>query len=182
MLNRWFLAKDIPFSLCVSYHQNFGLTILSFLVAGFAAYTAFYLIDRIRAAYNITARFIWLTVAGLSMGFGIWAMHFIAMLSVEIPIAVRFDITVTGLSAVFAVLASAAALYLAAQETRSRMRLPVAGLVLGSGVALMHYVGMAALSMPARIYYDPLLFALSVVIAIVLSTTALSILIGLPYL
>jgi two-component system, cell cycle sensor histidine kinase and response regulator CckA len=180
MLNHWFLTKDIPVSLCVNYHHELGLVVVSYLIAVFAAYTAFHLIDRVRAANTATARLIWLATAGLSMGFGIWAMHFIAMLAVEIPIRVHFGLLTTVLSAGFAALASAAAFHLVAQEVRSRTRLALAGVILGSGIGLMHYVGMAALSMPARIYYDPWLFALSVVVAVVLSTTALTILTVLP--
>ena len=61
-----------------------------------------------------------------------------------------------------------------------RRRLCLAGLVLGGGVGIMHYSGMAALIMPAHIYYDPSLFALSIVVAVTLSTAALWALRDLP--
>jgi NO-binding membrane sensor protein with MHYT domain len=180
MLNRWFLTGDIPLARCIKYHHDAWLVVVSYLVAAFAAYTAFHLIARVHAAASQTARHIWLVTAGLSMGLGIWAMHFIAMLAVDIPIAIRFNLPVTALSAGFAILASTIAFHIVAGDTRSRTRLGLAGLVLGSGVGLMHYVGMAALRMPAHIYYDPWLFALSVVVAVVLATTALFALLALP--
>jgi PAS domain S-box-containing protein len=176
MLSRWFLTDDVPLALCATYHHQPGLVVVSYLIAAFAAYTAFHLIARVRAAGTVVTRLSWLATAGLSMGFGIWAMHFVAMLAVEIPIDIRYDLPITVLSAGFAVLASAIAFDLVADETTSRIRLGLAGVILGSGIGLMHYVGMAALSLPARIYYAPSLFALSVVVAVVLSTTALAIL------
>jgi diguanylate cyclase (GGDEF)-like protein len=173
MLNRWFLTNDVPLALCTPYQHSPWLVGVSYLVAAFAAYTAFDLIGRVRAARNRTRRLLWLITAGVSMGFGIWAMHFIAMLAVEIPIPLRFDLSLTVLSAGFAVVASAIALHFVAGETSDRASLGLAGITLGAGIGLMHYTGMAALRMPARIYYDPWLFALSVVVAVLLSTAAL---------
>ena len=182
LLNRWFLSGNIPLDLCVQYSHDSWLVVVSYVVSGFAAYTAFHLIARVRAATNAPARYLWLATAGVSMGLGIWAMHFIAMLAVEIPIQVRFDLPLTALSAGFAVVASAVAFHFVARDRPRPIELGIAGTVLGSGIGLMHYVGMAALRMPAHIYYDPLLFALSVVVAVMLSTAALVVLSALPQL
>ena len=179
-VGQWFLSKDMSIALCVPYHHDASLVVLSYLVATFAAYTAFDLISRVRAADGAIGRLCWLITAGLSMGFGIWAMHFIAMLAVEIPLPLRFDLPLTALSAGFAVVASAIAFEIVADHPSSRVRIGVAGIVLGSGIGLMHYTGMAALQMSAHVYYDPGLFALSVVVAVVLSTTALSALSIMP--
>src|ERR1700676_2013649 len=154
MLSHWFLSGDISLALCIPYRHAVWYVAVSYLVAAFAAYTAFDLIGRVRAAPNRSARLVWLITAGLSMGFGIWAMHFIAMLAVEIPIPVRFDLPLTALSAGFSALASAVALHIVADASRNRVRLGLAGIVLGSGIGLMHYTGMTALHMPAHIYYD----------------------------
>ena len=178
MYGHWFLTEDIPLSLCIPFGHDFSLVILSYLVAAFAAYTAFHLISRIRARANPVDRLIWLLTAGVSMGSGIWAMHFIAMLAVEIPVPMKFDLVPTGLSAVFAVLASAMAFGLTTPRgSPPAPRILVAGIVLGCGIGLMHYTGMAALRMPARIFYDPWLFALSVVVAATFSTAALAVLV-----
>jgi PAS domain S-box-containing protein len=182
MLNRWFLTGNVPLEFCVHYSHDAWLVVVSYLVAAFAAYTAFHLIARVRAAASRPARFIWLTTAGVSMGFGTWAMHFIAMLAVNIPIQVRFDLPTTALSAGFAVVASAVAFQVVAHDTLNRCRLGVAGVVLGGGIGLMHYVGMAALRMPAHIYFDPVLFGLSVVVAVILATAALFVLSAVPQL
>jgi len=182
MLNRWFLTGNIPLELCVQYSHDSWLVVVSYLVSGFAAYTAFHLIARVRATGSGPTRFLWLATAGVSMGLGIWAMHFIAMLAVEIPIQVRFDLPITALSAGFAVVASTLAFHFVARDRPRAIELGIAGAVLGSGIGLMHYVGMAALRMPAHIYFDPALFALSVVLAVMLSTAALVVLSALPQL
>jgi diguanylate cyclase (GGDEF)-like protein/PAS domain S-box-containing protein len=173
MLSRWFLTEDIPLALCTPYHYDRLLVVVSYLVAAFAAYTAFDLIGRVRAAPDGPTRLLWLITAGFSMGFGIWAMHFIAMLAVETPIPIRFDLPITALSAGFAVFSSAIAFHLVAEDTRARGRLCLAGIVLGVGIGLMHYTGMAAMRMPAHVFYNPWMFALSVVVAVGLSTVAL---------
>lgn len=174
MFGHWFLTDDIPLSLCIPFDHDLSLVFLSYLVAAFAAYTAFHLISRIRASSN---RRLWLATAGISMGAGIWAMHFIAMLAVEIPIPLKFNPMLTGLSAVFAAVASAVAFALATPKSQPRfLRLLAAGTVLGGGIGLMHYTGMAALRIPARIFYDPWLFGLSVIVAATFSTAALIVL------
>jgi PAS domain S-box-containing protein len=157
----------------VPYQHNVWLVILSYAIAAFAAYTAFHLVDRVRAAADRQARWLWLLTAGISMGLGIWAMHFVAMLAVESPLPIRYELLTTMVSAGIAMVASGAAFALMIGGDDRPGRLALAGLVLGGGIALMHYVGMAALRMPARLYYDPWLFALSVLVAVLFSTTAL---------
>ena len=95
------------------------------------------------------------------------------MLAVQIGIPLNYDIVPTMLSAGFAVVASTAAFTIIADGAPGGPRLLLAGLALGGGVGLMHYSGMAALRMPARLYYDPWIFALSVAVAVVFSTVAL---------
>ena len=170
MFSEWFLARDVALPHCVQFHHNALLVALSYLVAAFASYAAFHLIECVRSAATVIGRRVWLGIAGISMGLGIWAMHFIAMLAVEMPIPIGYDVKVTALSAGFAVIASWVAFGLVANKRR-RLLLP--GIILGVGVALMHYVGMAALRMAAHIYYDPWLFALSAAVAVTLSTGAL---------
>src|SRR5580698_6309317 len=112
MFNGWFLPRDIALSHCLQFHHNSLLVVLSYLVAAFAAYTAFDLIECVRAAATLNAHRLWLATASVSLGLGIWAMHFIAILAVEMPMTIGYDIKVTAVSAGFAVLASCIALSL----------------------------------------------------------------------
>jgi PAS domain S-box-containing protein len=180
MLSHWFLTKDIPIEFCAQFHHQRGLVVVSYLIAAFAAYSAFHLINRVRASGRPATRLAWLATAGMAMGFGIWSMHFVGILAVELPLTVRLDLPLTMLSAALAVIASTSAFHLIAHGAPARARLLLAGAVLGSGIALMHHVGIAAMNMQARIYYDPWPFAFSVVVAIALSMAALTALTQLP--
>lgn len=115
-------------------------------------------------AVAILASYTTLVVAGraCTMGIGIWSMHFIGMLAFDLPIDVGYDLLITQLSLLFAVAASAFALWIVTQETLTRQLLAAGALVMGSGVAGMHYTGMASVRMMPGIVYDPTLLGFSV--------------------
>ncbi len=121
------------------------------------------------------SRLSWLLLAALSIGTtGIWVMHFIAMLGYTIPGAViQYSVPLTIGSMLLAVVVVGIGLLIVGFAARTWRNLVLAGTFTGVGVAGMHYVGMAAMRMPARMTYNPVLFAVSVVIAIVAATAAL---------
>ena len=121
------------------------------------------------------ARARWLLLAGVSIGTtGIWVMHFIAMLGFTIPgMTIHFNVPVTILSLLVAVAIVCAGLLIVGFGPEGLRSLLPGGLVTGIGVALMHYLGMAAMRMPGRITYNVPLLAVSVAIAIVAATAAL---------
>jgi NO-binding membrane sensor protein with MHYT domain len=126
-------------------------------------------------AYEGRARVKWLLLAGTSIGAtGIWVMHFIAMLGFTIPgETITYNVLVTILSLLVAVAVVCAGLLIAGFGRRPWRPLLAGGLITGLGVACMHYLGMAAMRMPGKVTYDPLLFGLSAVIAVVAATAAL---------
>jgi diguanylate cyclase (GGDEF)-like protein/PAS domain S-box-containing protein len=109
------------------------------------------------------------------MGLGIWAMHYIGMLAFHMAMPVLYDYPTVLLSLLAAILASAVALHIVSiPATALRRRFEILGsLVMGGGIAAMHYIGMEAMRVPARISYDVRIVALSVVLAIVISLVAL---------
>jgi len=151
-----------------------GLAALSFLVALLASFTALDLAARIRPAAG-RARLGWTAAGAVAMGGGIWAMHFIAMLALRLPVPVAYDPGLTALSLLVAVLFTGAGLALAAAGAGppAAPRLAAAGALMGGGVAAMHYTGMAAMALPAAPAYDPGLVALSVAVAVAAATAAL---------
>jgi PAS domain S-box-containing protein len=154
-----------------SHHDPF-LVALSIAIALLASYTALDLAGRIRVSTG-RARLGWLAAASVALGGGIWAMHFVAMLAFTLDGPISFDADLTGLSLAVAIVVTGVGLYIV---SRQRPRIPdllFAGLFTGLGVAAMHYTGMAALRVNADLSYDPLLFGLSLVIAVVAAIAAL---------
>lgn len=159
------------------------LAALAVLVAVLASYVAFDLGRHIRAARG-GARLLWLAGGAVSMGGGIWSMHFIAMLALPLMVGFAYDLRLTLLSLLIAVAATGAGFTVAAlgratpavrsdPDRTAPLPLLAGGLCFGIGIAGMHYVGMAAIVAPGRIVYDPLFLALSVLIALVTATAAL---------
>ena len=151
---------------------NEVLVACSIIIAVLASYTALNMASRVSSASG-RAAVLWLIGGSIAMGFGIWSMHFIGMLAFRLPIELGYDVPLTLLSLVIAIACSAFALYLVCQDTLPLRRLLSGGLLMGLGVASMHYIGMEALLMHPYIFYIPWLVVLSVVIAIVASTAAL---------
>jgi diguanylate cyclase (GGDEF)-like protein/PAS domain S-box-containing protein len=155
-------------------HSTYDLTLvlLSYLVSVLASYTALDLGGRVTVARGV-GRLLWLAGGAIAMGVGIWSMHFVAMLAFRMGMPVSYDPAGVVASVVFAISGSAVALAITFLGEPSNGRLAVGGLFMGAGVAAMHYTGMAAMRMDATVAYDPLLFALSLLIAVGASVAAL---------
>ncbi|MGF6767817.1 diguanylate cyclase (GGDEF)-like protein [Paraburkholderia sp. GAS199] len=151
---------------------NSLLVLFSLFVAILASYTALDMAGRVSSATGRAARW-WLVGGACAMGTGIWSMHFIGMLAFSLPITLGYDPVVTALSLLIAIASSGFALWLATRKELPWSRLACGSILMGVGVAAMHYTGMAAMRMAPGIQYNPLLFALSVVIAIAASGAAL---------
>jgi NO-binding membrane sensor protein with MHYT domain len=121
------------------------------------------------------ARFSWLAVAAVAIGGdGIWVMHFVAMLGFSVTGApIRYNVPLTLLSALVAILAVGAGLAIAGTDRRGFGRLLTGGVLAGGAVASMHYAGMSGMVMGARVTYNLPLLVLSVLIAVVAATAAL---------
>jgi NO-binding membrane sensor protein with MHYT domain len=148
------------------------LVALSILVASFASYTALDLSGHVGAARGF-ARRVWLVAAAITMGGGIWSMHFVAMLAFIMPIPMSYDIGLTALSLVVAIFVTGSGFYVISRQSGSPLRLVLSGIFMGFGIAAMHYTGMAAMRGHAELSYDPLFVALSLIIAVGAATVAL---------
>ena len=151
---------------------NFVLVATSLLVAILAAWTALDMVDRVNKSRRNIAM-LWLLAGGFSMGIGIWSMHFIGMLAYRLPIPVGYDLGITLLSLAAAIASSTFALWLASQSSLPNWRLLPGGVLMGCGIAGMHYMGMEAMQMRPGLSYDPLWFILSILLAIAASWTAM---------
>ncbi|QNG99356.1 putative bifunctional diguanylate cyclase/phosphodiesterase [Pseudomonas sediminis] len=151
---------------------DFALVFLSLCVAILASYTALDLAGRITGARG-AARVLWIGGGAVAMGLGIWSMHFVGMLAFRLPIDLGYDLAITLLSLAIAMLASGFALWLVSQPELPAWHLCLGAVAMGAGIGAMHYIGMAAMRMQPGIVYDPLLFALSLLIAVAASGAAL---------
>ena len=151
-----------------------ALVFISLCVAILASYTALDLTGRIATARGRTA-YLWMGGGALAMGFGVWSMHFIGMLALELPLELGYDLGLTLWSLLVAILSCGFALWLVSQPSLPALQLLLGALIMGAGISAMHYSGMAALKMQPGIDYDPTLFGLSLVIAVGASAAALSI-------
>jgi PAS domain S-box-containing protein len=155
----------------VTGDYQYNLVFLSFCIALMASFTALNL--AIKTGDEGLNKKLWIYGSAFSMGGGIWSMHFTAMLACKLPVEVTYDIGVTLLSFLIVVTTSGWALFYANTKPFSNSKVISSGIVMGSGVAIMHYLGMSAIEIEAQIYYRPLLFVLSIIIAIVASTVAI---------
>lgn len=151
---------------------NPWLVSLSILVAIAVSYTALMLAGRVAEAGRSGAR-VWLLGGAASMGIGIWSMHFIGMLAYSVPIQLRYNILITLVSLLIAMLTSGFALSISSRRNLTRTRLVTGSLVMGAGIAAMHYCGMAAIQIHPAITYNIALVIASVIIAITNSFVAL---------
>ena len=148
------------------------LVIISVLVSIVGAYTCFDLVIRIpRNDYSVSRKL--LIGAAFAIGGSIWAMHFIAMLAVKLPVEIRYDVLTTIVSGLVSVSMTAVALLIVSTASYSLMRILVAGVIMGVGISSMHYVGMSAIRGNCGLSYSPLWVSLSVIIGMLASSASL---------
>ena len=123
---------------------DYRLVALSVVVAILASYAALDLAGRVTASRG-RLRFAWLAGGATAMGIGIWSMHYIGMLAYSLPVTVSYHWPTVLWSLVAAVLASAIALFVISREAMGRVFTVIGGLLMGSGIAAMHYIGMEAM-------------------------------------
>src|ERR1700736_4033801 len=136
----------------------------SVLIAIAASYAALDLAGRVTAASG-RARAAWLTGGATAMGIGIWTMHFKGMLAFLLPVPVEYHWPTVLASLLVAILASAVALYVASRQKMGPVEVLTGSVILGGGLAGMHYIGMAAMRLPAITHFSPVLVTCSILLA-----------------
>ncbi|MGP1717030.1 MAG: putative bifunctional diguanylate cyclase/phosphodiesterase [Methylophilus sp.] len=156
----------------LSAQYELHLVTVSILIAVFASYTALDLANRMYAARG-KLLYLWWFGGSFALGFGIWSMHFTGMLSFDLPIPLGYDIKLTLVSLLIAILAAAFALNRVSQKELTRLDLITSSIGIGISIAGMHYMGMAALKMSPEIQYNIPRVLLSIGIAILASFAAM---------
>ncbi len=151
---------------------NYALVALSVFIAVFASYAALNLASRVTAAGGWT-RALWVLGGACAMGTGIWSMHYIGMLALILPIPVAYHWPTVLLSLFAAILASAIALYVVSRQKMGASQALAGSVLMGAGIAGMHYIGMAAMRLPVVCQFNSSLVVLSVAFAVLISLAAL---------
>ena len=151
---------------------NYALVSLSVFIAMFASYAALDLAGRVTAADG-WSRALWVLGGASAMGTGIWSMHYIGMLAFILPIPVAYHWPTVLLSLFAAILASVIALYVVSRQKMGASQAVGGSLLMGAGIAGMHYIGMTGMRVSAICQFNSFLVVLSVVFAVLISLAAL---------
>ena len=135
----------------LTYSHNHNLVVLSLLLAVVSGFTGFTLTQNL-SAKTLSQRKISVSMAAVALGGGIWSMHFVAMLGLNLPVMVFYDAAITLASALIAILIVAVALMILHFFVRTSLTIVLAGCIVGAGILLMHYIGMAGLQLCKPIY------------------------------
>src|SRR4051794_19283891 len=156
---------------CIANAHDLRLVVLAALVCALASFAAINLLRHARGSIG-HMRGIWLAVSAVATGFGIWATHFIAMLAFSPGIPSGYNIALTVLSLLAAVVLTGLGLAIALSSA-----LPgsswLGGMIVGGGIAVLHYTGMAAFEVEGRLVWDSLLVVSSISLGAILGATAL---------
>lgn len=149
------------------------LVALSVVIGVLASFSTLFIARR-AVVFPVRTAVPWIIGGGATMGVGIWTLHFVAMLAMELEVRLAYDVSLTVLSLVWPVLACTGALWLLRfMPQGARIRLASAAALFGTGIASMHYTGMAAVETAAHLHHQPVLVAVSLVVGFVGSWLAL---------
>jgi len=157
---------------CVATQHDLRLVALAAVICALSSYTTISLLHHVRRS-DARMWWVWLAVSALSTGFGIWATHFIAMLAFSPGLPTAYNVPLTVLSLIIAVVVTGFGLAIALMSRWSAAAPWLGGAVVGAGIAAMHYTGMAAFEVPGRISWDASLVDASIAIGAVLAAAAL---------
>lgn len=143
------------------------LVAASFLVAIFASYAALIIINRLRQS---RASNNWLWLGAITYGLGVWAMHFTAMTALRLDVVVAYNPLPTLISVALAILGAAVSFRMVARAHVGLTQILGSGFFLGAGIGAMHYTGMLAMRLDAKMEFSPVLVGVSVLVAVALGT------------
>lgn len=152
---------------------NLLLVLVSYAIAVFGSFVGLNLAIRVPGAKPGSDLYFWVALSAIAIGGAIWSMHYIGMMAVDMHMPVTYNLGLTIISMLLAVVFVAIGIVIVGRGTPSIAKLLGGGTLTGLGVAAMHYTGMASMQMEATVSYDPLLVVASVAIAIAASIAAL---------
>ncbi|MGP0092333.1 MAG: EAL domain-containing protein [Xanthobacteraceae bacterium] len=156
---------------CITNQHDLRLVGLAAVICALASFTAISLLRHVRRSDG-PMRLVWLAVSATSTGFGIWATHFIAMLAFAPGLPEAYNIPLTFLSLIAAIILTGAGLAVATASPSAASPW-LGGAIVGGGIAAMHYTGMAAFEVQGHIIWDPTLVTASIILGGLFGAAAL---------
>lgn len=165
--------------LVIAGNWNSLLIFLSVLIAIYSSVIALQVAGQARKLSRKSHSEIMIIAGSVALGGGVWAMHFLGMLAFNLSTAVEYSAALTLFSMTPSVAASWVALKLSNRSHITPLQLVAGGVLMGSGIGLMHYTGMAAMQMQPMLLYDPVMFVVSILVAVSLAMLSLWIRFGI---
>jgi diguanylate cyclase len=156
---------------CIVHAHDLRLVGLAAVICMLASFAAISLLQHVRSSHG-RMRQAWLCVSATATGFGIWATHFIAMLAFSPGLPTAYNIALTVLSLIAAIVLTGIGLAVAVSP-KLRVGAWLGGALVGGGIAAMHYTGMAAFEIQGIVIWDPVLVAVSIALGGLVGAVAL---------
>ena len=157
----------------MEFSHNSWLVLASIAIALMAGFTALSLTRGANQAPVVQRKFL-VVMASIAMGGGIWSMHFVAMLGLQLPIQFYYDILTTMISALVAILVVGLALLILHFTQLTRYTIALAGAIVGLGIVLMHFIGMQGMEI-CRPLNTPSDYVVATVASVALSIVAITV-------
>ncbi|MCF5650934.1 putative bifunctional diguanylate cyclase/phosphodiesterase [Pseudomonas syringae] len=167
-----FAAPPADVQLLIDCSHNLFLVALAYGVACAACFATLDIADRVIQVDALKSRRLWKALGALCLAGGVWAMHFISMLAFQAPLKIAYDLSITLISLLIVLITALVAMRALTIPELTLKRCLISAVVMGIGISVMHYLGMSAMRSTATQYYEPRMFALSILVA-VLSSIAL---------
>ena len=149
------------------------LVVLSISIAIFASFMAMNVASQAKHIRSTFWRQFMLVVGSITLGGGVWSMHFIGMLAFDLCMPINYGVQLTLISVLPSIFASWITLNIITREKVTKWQLIIGGILVGLGIGTMHYIGMAAMEVSALLRYDLTMFGLSIIVAAVLAILSL---------
>lgn len=170
-----FVQSEHDLSLAYQGEHILWLVFLSVVMSVLASFASFYHTDMMTVSRTRKQKNLWHLSGAVAMGIGVWAMHFIGMISFRLEFAVYYEPVLTIVSVLPAIVAGWVTLAILFKEKNSLPSILGGGILMGAGIGTMHYMGMAAIRTQAEMLYLPGWFVASIAVAVGLAVIALTV-------
>ena len=158
----------------MDHEYNIFLVFLSILNAAMAAFIAFSIVDKLNLVRETKRKNIFLLIGAVSMGFGVWGMHFTAMQACDLGITISYDFLLTLISILPAIIGCFFVLkFMTNQHENKWKEIQINSFLMAVGIGCMHFIGMEAVIVNAKMGYDPMFFCISIITAHILAMLSL---------